>query len=230
MGYDPKEALGFHVCCQSIIKQATQPISITPMALPLLEKYGVRRRPEDATDFSRTRFLAPWIETQGRHPAEWILWIDGSDMMARGDITELWKYTHTQFDKAVLVVKHDYRTKVTTKFFNQGNRNYPRKNQSSVMMLNTWRCREFLTPTWISRASGAELHQFKWLPDECLIGDLPVEWNHLVQEYPPNKNAKLVHWTLGAPFIDGYEQVEFADEWQAMLHDMVPQHKTKEVA
>lgn len=230
MGYDPKEAVGYHVCSQSIIKHSTQPVSITPLAIHLLDKYGVRRRPEDSTDFARTRFLVPWLEATGRHPAEWVLFLDGADMLCRGDVAELWKFTHTAFDKAVLVVKHDYRTKTGTKFFGQGNRNYPKKNWSSVMLMNVWRCREYLTPTYISRASGAELHQFKWLPDECLIGDIPVEWNHLVGEYEPNKGAKIVHWTLGSPFLKGYEDAEFADEWQQTLHEMAPTEITQEVA
>ena len=230
LGYDPKEAIGYHVCCQSIINHATQPVAITPLAISLLDKYGVKRRPEDSTDFARTRFLVPWLEATGNHPAEWVLFCDGADMMCRADVTELWKYTHREFDKAVLVVKHDYRTKSGSKFFGQANRNYPRKNWSSVMLMNVWRCREYLTPSYIHRASGADLHQFKWLPDECLIGELPGDWNHLVGEYAPNPQAKLVHWTLGCPFIKGYEDSEFADEWQETLHAMGPMDAVQEVA
>jgi len=213
MGYDPAEAAGFHTCCHSIISRASQPLSIVPLALHLLEKYGVKRSHEDSTDFARTRFLAPWIEGTGKHSAEWILFMDGADMLVLDDICNLWKHTHTEFDKAVLVVKHQYKTKASKKMWNQDNRAYPMKNWSSVMLMNVRRCIEYLTPTYISQATGADLHQFKWLPDECLIGELPQEWNHLVGEIPTHNGVKVAHFTLGIPAIRGYEQQEFAKEW-----------------
>ncbi|NBR29730.1 MAG: aminotransferase class V-fold PLP-dependent enzyme, partial [Betaproteobacteria bacterium] len=33
---------------------------------------------------------------------------------------------------------------------------------------------------YVNTASGLELHQFKWLGDDSLIGELPHRWNHLV--------------------------------------------------
>jgi hypothetical protein len=57
-----------------------------------------------------------------------------------------------------------------------------------------------------------ELHQFKWL-DEGQIGVLPVEWNWLVGEYPANPKAKLLHYTLGGPWLHAYRATDHATDW-----------------
>ena len=67
-----------------------------------------------------------------------------------------------------------------------------------------------LTPEYVNRASGMDLHQFKWANN---VGALPVEWNHLVGEYEPNPRAKIVHYTLGTPCFKDYQNCEYAFEW-----------------
>jgi hypothetical protein len=37
---------------------------------------------------------------------------------------------------------------------------------------------------------------FRWLDDER-IGELPIEWNWLPDEFGVNPEAKLLHYTLG---------------------------------
>src|SRR5690349_24044269 len=51
--------------------------------------------------------------------------------------------------------------------------------------------------TTLFRSTGLELHQFKWLESENEIGELPLEWNWLVGEYPFHESAKIVHFTRG---------------------------------
>jgi hypothetical protein len=93
------------------------------------------------------------------------------------------------------------------------NENYPRKNWSSVIL---WNCATFpnrrLTPEFVEQATGAELHRFTWI-DDARIGELPVEWNWLSQEYGVNPEAQLVHYTLGTPCFWEFAQDEMADEW-----------------
>ena len=88
------------------------------------------------------------------------------------------------------------------------------------MLFNNARCRA-LTPEYVNAASGLDLHQFKWLGDDGLIGALPEHWNHLVGYNPPRKGVSLVHYTLGGPYFDEYRDCEYAEEWrrerQAML-------------
>ncbi len=56
------------------------------------------------------------------------------------------------------------------------------------------------------------MHRFSWLSDD-LIGELPKEWNWLAIEYPENKNAKIVHYTLGTPCFKDYSETSMASLW-----------------
>jgi hypothetical protein len=84
------------------------------------------------------------------------------------------------------------------------------------MLFNTPKCRA-LTPDYVNSASGLELHQFKWLESEELIGELPSKWNHLVGYSPPREDAALVHYTLGGPYFHEYRDCEYAEGWFAEL-------------
>jgi hypothetical protein len=70
-----------------------------------------------------------------------------------------------------------------------------------------------LTPDYVNSASGLELHQFKWLESEDLIGKLDEEWNWLVGEYEHSPHAKLVHYTEGGPYFSNYKKCDYANEW-----------------
>jgi lipopolysaccharide biosynthesis glycosyltransferase len=154
------------------------------------------------------------------------IFIDG-DMIVRSDIAELWQWRHKQYD--VQVVKHNYETCMTEKYLGSKNENYPRKNWSSVII---WNCEspanKQLTPEFVQRSTGAELHRFTWIQDEQ-IGDLPAEWNWLPDEYGPNINADLLHYTLGAPCFHDFATTPMADEWhrERMLADYCLQKDSK---
>ena len=123
--------------------------------------------------------------------------------------------------KAVQVIKHDYETKSNIKYLGNKNENYPRKNWSSVIL---WNCshdsNKVLTPEFIEKCSGSYLHRFSWLEDH-LIGGLPIEWNWLDIEYPPNDSAKLVHYTLGTPCFKEYSQSPMAHLWMQTFEKVV---------
>jgi hypothetical protein len=93
---------------------------------------------------------------------------------------------------------------------------YAKKNWSSVMLFNNARCRA-LAPEYVSTATGLELHQFKWLPSEDEIGDLPLDWNWLIGEYPYKADAKAVHFTLGGPYFKEFADCDYASEWRDHL-------------
>jgi lipopolysaccharide biosynthesis glycosyltransferase len=141
----------------------------------------------------------------------WAIFIDG-DMIVRGDIAELWDLREYTTD--VMVVKHNYETRMTEKYLGNVNQNYPRKNWSSVIL---WNCNairnRMLTPEFVQQSTGAYLHRFSWL-DDNRIGELPAEWNWLDIEYEYNPHAKLVHYTLGTPcFHEFADRGDFSDEW-----------------
>ena len=132
------------------------------------------------------------------------------DMLSRSDISALWRQRTTKY--AVQCVQHDYTPTSTVKFLNQPQTPYPKKNWSSMMIFNNAKCTA-LTPDYVNSATGLELHQFKWLENETLIGKVDEEWNWLVGEYEKNPNAKLVHYTEGGPYFKNYKHCDYADEW-----------------
>jgi hypothetical protein len=80
--------------------------------------------------------------------------------------------------------------------WNQENRKYPKKNWSSLMIINCdYHHSHKLTPEMVSLAPGAYLHQFDWTNEER-IGALPKEWNVLVG-HQDIEGAKLLHFTNG---------------------------------
>ena len=214
VGYDPREAVAFSVLAHSIHARSSQPVGITPLKLSELKGVMTRERhPLQSTDFSFSRFLTPYLSDY----SGWSLFMD-CDMLVLDDIAGLYALHDDRY--AVMVVKHDHVPKEKRKFLDQPQTPYQKKNWSSVMLFNNAKCRA-LTPEYVNTASGLELHQFKWLAGDGLIGELPARWNHLVGYHPPRRDAALVHYTLGGPYFNEYRTCEYADEWcreqQAML-------------
>jgi hypothetical protein len=208
IGYDDRESAAFSVLTHSIMRRASVPVSVAPIMLSQLG--GVFSRKRDAlqsTDFSFSRFLTPYLSDY----RGWSLFTD-CDMIMRDDIAKLWKLRDDRY--AVMCVQHDYVPKDTEKFLGEKQTKYQKKNWSSVILFNNALCKA-LTPDFVNTATGLELHQFKWLASDDLIGAIPPAWNHLVGEYAPNPSAALVHYTLGGPYFDEYRNCEFAAEWFA---------------
>ena len=205
VGYDPREAIAYHVCSNSIIRHSSVPVAIVPVALTMFRDY-TETHTDGSNQFIYSRFLVPHLmDYQG-----WAIFIDG-DMIVRSDIAELWDMR--DHSKDVMVVKHDYKTRMKEKYLGSKNEDYPRKNWSSVIL---WNCASFpnrkLTTKFVQQSTGSELHRFSWLEDDR-IGTLPPEWNWLPDEYGPNESAKLLHYTLGTPCFHEFADTPQATEW-----------------
>lgn len=205
IGYDHREAVAYHVCSNSIIRQSSKPVAITPLALKNMQDYE-EKHTDGSNQFIYSRFLVPHLmEYKG-----WAIFMDG-DMLLRDDIAKLWSLRDES--KSVMVVKHDYQTKMTEKYLGAKNENYPRKNWSSVIL---WNCgheaNKLITPEFIQNSTGAQLHRFTWLNDS-LIGELPKVWNWLPDEFGANSEAKLLHYTLGTPSFHDFATTPMGDEW-----------------
>lgn len=205
IGFDQREAVAYHTFVQSIIENASQPVSFIPLALNNVKEY-VETHNDGSNAFIYSRFLTPWLMNFNG----WAIFADG-DMICKSDIAELWKLRDES--KAVMVVKHDYKTKAKDKYLGNKNEDYPRKNWSSVIL---WNCahpkHKMLTPEFIAKQTGAFLHRFTWL-DDAEVGELPKEWNWLTTEYPDNYQAHLLHYTLGTPCFKDYTDSEMSDVW-----------------
>jgi len=218
IGYDPREAIAYHTCANSIIRHASKPVSIIPLALNLFDDYK-ETHTDGSNHFIYSRFLVPHLMDY----LGWAIFMDG-DMIVRDDIVKLWELR--EMDKDVMVVKHDYETKMTTKYLGSKNENYPRKNWSSVIL---WNCNSHpnrvLKPDYIQKATGAHLHRFSWIKDER-IGELPAEWNWLPDEYGVNPDAKLLHYTLGTPSFHEFANTPMGSEWhrERILTEYCEQH------
>ena len=212
IGYDEKEKVAYNVLSYSILKNSTRPVAITPIYLPNIRDDFVRERlPKQSTDFAFSRFIIPHLMNyQG-----WALFMD-CDMLMFEDVAELWRMRDDS--KAIQVCKHDYTPKEKTKFLGQTQTVYPKKNWSSFMLMNCKKCSS-LTPDYVNRASGLELHQFKWLESEELIGDLPLEWNWLVGEYEYKEDVKNVHYTKGGPWFEEYARCDYSQDWFKNLEE-----------
>ena len=60
VGYDPREAVAYHVCVNSIIRHASQPVAIVPVALNLFQDYD-ETHTDGSNHFIYTRFLVPHL-------------------------------------------------------------------------------------------------------------------------------------------------------------------------
>lgn len=208
IGFDPRETVAYNVLAHSIQARASAPVAIAPLALSQLRQVLTRERHAlQSTDFSFSRFLTPYLCSF----AGWSLFMD-CDMLMRDDVTKLWDLRDSRY--AVQVVKHDHKPRETVKFLGAAQTSYTKKNWSSVMLFNNAECRT-LTPDYVNTASGLDLHQFKWLESDELIGALPRRWNHLVGYDAPDEDIALAHYTIGGPYFEEYADCPLAGEWRA---------------
>ena len=212
IGYDEGEKIAFHVLAESIRRQSSEPISIVPLDLNTIRNHFIRdKQSNQSTEFAFSRFMVPYLSNY----EGWSIFMD-CDMLLRTNINELWKLRDD--DYAVMCVKHDYEPKQNVKFRGAKNEKFPKKNWSSLMLMNNAKCK-LLTPEYVRTASGLELHQFKWLEGDHLIGDIPLEWNWLAGEYEHKEDIKNVHFTEGGPWFEEYKDCDYSKNWFKYYND-----------
>ena len=200
IGWDPREAECADVLAYSIVRRASVPVDIHYLKLSELS-FTRPREPLQATDFTYTRFLVPSLTNfLGK-----ALFLD-CDLVCLGDVAELAYLDMTGL--ALRVVKHNHRPTEKVKMDGVPQTVYPRKNWSSVMLMNCDKLR--LWNKWtVQNASGAYLHRFNGIPDEE-IGALPPEWNVLDRW---REGTKLLHYTSGGPWFEQYRDHPDAGIW-----------------
>lgn len=223
IGWDWRDETAYRICKASLEARASIPVTVEKLHDYGLRKAGVYWREHwvdrdgqmwDARDgkpfstmFSFARFgIPPLLD----YADEWVMFMD-ADMLWRADIAEL--VALIEPGKAVMCVQHDHRPPESKKMDGVRQQLYPRKNWSSVMLLNPSRCRG-LTKYELNNATGSYLHALLWVP-ESDIGALPEEWNWLCGWSPPKVDPKIVHFTRGTPDMAGHEGEPYADEWRS---------------
>ena len=211
IGYDKRERAASNVLIDSLYQRSSLPISINILKNNQLINSGIywrKRDPKQSTDFSFTRFLVPYLmDFDG-----WAIFMD-CDMLCQDDIAELWNQRNENY--SLMCVKHKHKPKNKTKFLGEPQTSYPKKNWSSLMLINCSKCKN-LTVEYVNSASGLDLHRFNWLDNDNEIGEIKGTWNNLVQDSKKsNDNASLIHWTLGGPWFKeqrDYEDI-LTDKW-----------------
>ncbi len=205
IGYEEAHPEMYEVCKASIERFSNLHI-IKPIRKKEIPEYTRPFRGE-ATDFAFTRFLTPFLANY----SGWALFCDG-DFMWRCDPAELEQYQSDEHD--VYVVKHpELICNAKMKMDGRVNRPYPYKYWSSLMLIN---CDEMeISPHYVNHAPAGDLHGFRWTQS---VGGLPATYNNMVGYYDI-PNPKAVHFTDGGPWLEGYEDQPYADEWRTILNE-----------
>jgi hypothetical protein len=206
IGYDRNNRMPAYTMAESVMQNSSVPVRFTFLHGDMLKMYTRPRGEFYSTDFSNSRFLVPHLfDYQG-----WTLFTD-NDMIVQADIDEIFQLKNDKY--AVMCVKHNQVVESERKFLNNHQYKYQYKNWSSVMLFNNSKCRA-LTVDYVNTAPGLDLHQFRWIPDHSLIGDLPLEWNYLVENRnQTDQTPKLIHYTNGGPYFAEYADCEYASRW-----------------
>ena len=207
IGYDSKEPIATYVCMHTLQKYAKKTLPLSILRLDKVSNELTRETDKNqSTEFAYSRFLVPFLSGY----KGFSIFLD-SDFLFRGDICDLLEQIDK--NKAVSVVKHNYEPKTKTKFLNQKQTRYERKNWSSLIIFNNAKCKA-LSPEIVSSSSGLYLHRFQWLRDKE-IGEIDVSWNYLVGEYPavPKHQINALHYTIGGPYFEDYKNTDFAGCW-----------------
>lgn len=217
IGWDPREDIAYQVTENSIIRRSTS-ADVVPLVQADLRQVGLYTRPVDplsSTEFTFTRYLIPAIMNYNG----WALFTD-CDIIFLEDIQNLFDLADDKY--AVMCAKHEYEVKESVKMDGKQQTVYPRKNWSSVMLINCGHpSNKALTPELVNSETGQYLHRFSWLKDEE-IGEFSHEWNWLVGVYnePQDGKPKALHYTVGGPWFKDYRNCEYKREWIIELYEM----------
>lgn len=226
IGYDQREEDAYRVCAKSLLNHSSIPFRITKLDIDRLKYDGIYKRTwrfdngqkwDDldgcpfSTDFAFTRFLVPHLN----HYQGWAIFCD-CDFLFTDDIAKLIPLLDKS--KAVMVVKHCHIPAEYQKMDGQSQGSYPRKNWSSFI---AWNCshpsNKNASAHNVNTRTGQWLHGFGWLADKE-IGELPQTWNWLSGVSEPLQETPIaIHFTLGTPDMNGYENSPYADLWRAEL-------------
>lgn len=186
-------------------------LDVVPLKICELRKRGLYWReldPKQSTEFTYCRFFVPYLNEYNG----WALFCD-DDFLWLGDVAELFSLCDDRF--ALMCVKHDYCPKSNSKLGGKIQETYPRKNWSSMMLINcSHPANAALDLRVVNSQPGSYLHRFSWLEDD-LIGGVNYEWNFLVgwHERLPGSLPKAIHYTEGGPWFPDYREVDYAEEW-----------------
>jgi lipopolysaccharide biosynthesis glycosyltransferase len=239
IGYDERQGDPFHVAKHSFLSRSSNPRTFVHKIDHRHERNrGVFSRPwlikedgsyEDVRDgrpfsvqFSHSRFLTPYLAKE-KGASDWAMFID-CDVLCLDDVDVLFDTVRRYHsDKAVVVVKHDYKPTNTTKMDGMSQFSYNKKCWSAMMLFNLNHPEvQALTPEIVDKATGRWLHQFDWLSSDDLIGAVDESWQFIPDHSEMTLNTvgevgvltpSIIHYTEGGPWFEEYRDCTYGDLW-----------------
>lgn len=200
IGWDSRFPESADVLRHSLVEHSSIPLDIRYLKL---HELNLARPPDPraSTEFTYSRFLVPHLcGFKGK-----AIFMD-SDILCFADIKQL--HDLDMGTLALRVVKHDHRPANTVKMYGCEQSTYPRKNWSSLMVMNCERL-TLWSKAVVATQTGAFLHRFQGIPDER-IGEIPDAWNSLDRM---DDTTKMIHYTNGGPWLEGYRDHPHAEVW-----------------
>jgi len=245
VGYDDRQHEAYEVCKHSILSRATRPTKVIPLyhkELRALDLYtrqsftdgdgqqidAIDKRPF-STQFSFSRFLVPELYRRLSKglctPHPFCVFVDCDVVFLRPIdmlIAELETLVEAGTEeKAVYVVKHNYKPPEGYKMDNCKQESYNMKLWSALMVFNmNHPANDALTADTVNVAIGRDLHGFQWLQSPDLIGDIEEAWQFIPDHSEEFcEEIKMLHLTEGGPWFPHMRDCNYADVWYAEFKD-----------
>ena len=222
IGHDSRDQQAAEVCKYSILKYASIEVEFHFLNEEELRLRSLFTRMPDHEDFETkeaehlyTRFLVPHFCGY----TGWAVYVD-CDFLFIDDIAKLLELKNDRY--ALQLVKHKYQPLARKKLNNRPQRSYPRKNWTSMMLIN---CEHpeisKLTVDFVNNEPKDCLIRLEWLPNRS-IGELKPEWNWLVgwHKEPIDGEPRALHYTEGGPWLPAAKHVEYGVFWWKLQQEM----------
>lgn len=240
VGYDIREHAAWLVCRDTILqpdldRPALTGVEVHPLPHRDLRRRGLFTRPwrideqgqawderdgrPFSTEFSHSRFLVPHLAREKGITSGAVVFVD-CDFMFMRPITEM--LDGIDRTKLLSVVKHDFTTvEEGTKMDGMAQQRYFRKLWSSLMVFNMAHPDIDVFNAWhADHGAGSVLHGFRHLEDDE-IGTIPDGWNFIPGHTHPGVLPNAVHWSLGGPWMQGYDLVPYAPQWRSRYKHVI---------
>ncbi len=224
IGFDEREHEAAKVAAKSLREVTNGELEAEFLCIPKLVDQGLITRTADrrggqaydlvsnapmSTEFAISRFLTPILCQQG-----YALFVD-ADVIFLRDPREMLATVHARHALNVVWHENAVYPDALHKMDGQVQTRYPRKNASSVMLVNAdHAANRRLSLRDVNERPGRDLHAFYWLHDDE-IGALDGRWNWLVDVEPRPADLGIAHLTLGGPWLPNWEGGGFDTEWRA---------------
>lgn len=250
VGYDIREHAAWLVCRDTLLNPIENPsgkrldIEVHPLAHRELRRAGHFDRPwrvdetgqtwderdgrPFSTEFSHSRFLVPHLAKKMGIGGP-VVFVD-CDFMFLRPITEMLHGVDPR--KVISVVKHDFeRVAEGVKMDGMSQQRYFRKLWSSLVVYNMAHpdIDLFDTVHAPNFTAGAAMHGYTTLEDHE-IGVLPDAWNYIPGHSSSGVLPSAVHWSLGGPWMPGFEGVAYAPEWRKRFREVLIHAHDKNLA